>query len=78
LAAIALARARELAGPAAGAVWVKTTAAFGIAQAVAGLALAALFAQTGSHTAVFLTGLALSVAALLVSFLNADRAAAPA
>ena len=78
LAAIALARARELAGAAAGAVWVRATAAFAVAQAGAGFALAALFGQTGSHLYVFVAGLALSVAALLISFISADRAAAEA
>ena len=78
LAAIALARARELAGAAAGAVWVRATAAFAIAQAVTGFALAALFGRTGSHQDVFLAGLALSVAALMIAFINADRMAADA
>ena len=78
LAAIALARARELAGAAAGAVWVRATAAFAIAQAVTGFALAALFGRTGSHQDVFLAGLALSVAALLIAFINADRVAVDA
>ncbi len=44
-------------------------------KGVAGFALAAIFARTGSHLHVFLAGLALSVAALLVSFINADRPA---
>jgi predicted MFS family arabinose efflux permease len=75
LTAIALARARELAGAAAGVVWVKATAAFALSQAVAGFALAALFGSTGSHMHVFLVGLALSVAAVLISLSRADRAA---
>ncbi|NNM74901.1 YbfB/YjiJ family MFS transporter [Enterovirga aerilata] len=78
LTTIALARARELAGPGAGAVWVKATAAFAVAQAGAGFALAAIFARTGSHQSVFLAGLVLSGAALLVSFVGADRPAAEA
>lgn len=73
LTAICLARARELAGPAAGAVWVKATAAFAVAQAGTGFALAALFARTGQHAPVFAAGLGLSVLALLVSFVPADR-----
>jgi predicted MFS family arabinose efflux permease len=75
LSTIALARARELAGAAAGAVWVRATAAFAISQAGTGFALAFLFGQTGSHAHVFLAGLCLSVVALLVSFINADRPA---
>lgn len=65
IAAAALARARELAGPAAGAIWVRATAAFAVAQAVTGFALAALFSRTGSHDALFAAGLALAVAALV-------------
>jgi predicted MFS family arabinose efflux permease len=66
--AVALARARELAGPAAGVVWVRATALYALAQAAAGFALTLLFARTGSHEAVFAAGLALSAAALLAAF----------
>lgn len=62
---IALARARELLGPASGLIWVQATAAFAIAQAATGFGYAALFARTHSHDALFLAGLALSVAAIL-------------
>jgi hypothetical protein len=67
LTAVALARARELAGPAAGVVWVRATALFALAQAATGFALVPLFAQTGSYAFLFAAGLALSIAALLVS-----------
>lgn len=67
LTAICLARARELAGPASAAIWVRATASFAVAQAVAGLALAALFRATGSHDQIFAAGLVLSVAALLTA-----------
>jgi predicted MFS family arabinose efflux permease len=75
LSVLALARTRELAAAQGGAIWVRATAAFALSQAAAGFALAAIFARTGSHLHVFLAGLALSVAALLVSFINADRPA---
>src|SRR3954454_24253658 len=66
--AVALARARELAGPAAGVVWVRATALYALAQAAAGFVLTPLFAHTGSPGAVFTAGLALSAAALLAAF----------
>jgi predicted MFS family arabinose efflux permease len=65
--AVALARARELAGLAAGVVWVRATALYALAQAAAGFVLTPLFAQTGSHASVFVPGLAVSIAALLLS-----------
>lgn len=68
LSAATLARARDLAGPAAGAVWVRATAAFAIAQAITGFALAALFARTGSHDLIFGTGLVLALASLVPAF----------
>ena len=67
LTAVALARARELAGPAAGVVWVRATAVFALAQAATGFVLVPLFAQTGSYALLFAAGLAASIAALLVS-----------
>jgi predicted MFS family arabinose efflux permease len=75
--AVALAAARERAGASAGLVWVRTTAAFAIAQAVTGFAMAALFGATGeSHAAIFAAGLVLSVLSLAIA--AADRAKAPA
>ena len=65
LSAIALARARELAGPASGAIWVQATAAFAVAQATTGFAYAAIFGWTHSHDVLIAIGLAFSVAALV-------------
>lgn len=67
LTAICLARARELAGPASAGIWVRATASFAVAQAAAGLVLAALFRATGSHDQIFTAGLVLSAAALVVA-----------
>ena len=67
LTAVVLARARELAGPAAGILWVRATALYALAQAATGFALVPLFAYTNSYTLVFVTCIALSMAALLVS-----------
>ncbi len=61
--ALALTRAKEIAGDAAPAVWQVCTAAFGAAQAVAGFVLAALYAATGSHLPLFAVGLAAAVLA---------------
>jgi predicted MFS family arabinose efflux permease len=65
--AVVLARARELAGAAAGALWVRATAVYALAQAATGFVLVPLFAYTNSYSLVFGTCLALSMAALLVS-----------
>jgi predicted MFS family arabinose efflux permease len=65
--AVALARARELAGPAASVVWVRATALYALAQAATGFALTPLFAHSGSHLAVFAAGLVVSTAALLAA-----------
>ena len=66
--AVALAAARERAGTEAGVVWVRTTAAFAVAQAATGFAMAAIFGATGeSHAAIFAVGLALSVLSLGVA-----------
>ena len=64
LSAAALARCRELAGPAAGAVWIRATAAYAAAQAASGFVLAELFRALGSHDALFAAGLGLSVVGL--------------
>ncbi|WP_375461805.1 YbfB/YjiJ family MFS transporter [uncultured Enterovirga sp.] len=76
IAAAALARARELAGPAAGAIWVRATAGFAVAQALTGFALAALFSRTESHDALFAAGLALAVGALVPLLFPASQASA--
>lgn len=66
---VALSAARERAGALAGVVWVRVTAGFAVAQAVAGFALAALFrASDESHMAVFAAGLVLSLLGLLVAW----------
>jgi predicted MFS family arabinose efflux permease len=67
--AVTLAAAREVAGAQAAVVWVRATAAYAVAQAGFGFALAALFGATGeSHPAVFGVGLAVSLGALGVSW----------
>jgi ABC-type Fe3+ transport system permease subunit len=66
---VALAAARERAGALAGVIWVRVTAGFAVAQAVAGFALAALFRATDeSHAAVFVAGLVLTLAGLVVAW----------
>ena len=62
--AVALGRAREIAGERAGIVWQRATAGYAVAQAATALALALLFATTGSHLALFAIGLACSIAAV--------------
>ena len=70
--ASALARTRELAGPAgAGSIWVTGTAVYGITQAGVGFALTALFARAGSHEPLFVAGLVLSLAGLAVALRRA-------
>lgn len=65
ISAVTLAWAREVAGPAAGVLWVRATVGFAVAQAVSGFGFAALFGATGeSHHAVFLGGLAFSALGL--------------
>ena len=66
---VALAAARERAGALAGVIWVRVTAGFAVAQALAGFALAALFRATDeSHATVFAAGLVLSLAGLAVAW----------
>src|SRR5262249_5245849 len=65
--AVALARARELAGAAAGMVWGRATALYALAQAATGFLLVPLFAHTGSYAALFAAGLAVSLVALLAA-----------
>ena len=66
---VALAAARERAGALAGVIWVRVTAGFAVAQALAGFALAALFRATDeSHAAVFAAGLLFSLAGLVVAW----------
>lgn len=66
--AVALAAARELAGPGAGLVWSRATVLYALAQAATGFVLAALFRASGeAHAAVFGAGLGLSLLALLAA-----------
>jgi predicted MFS family arabinose efflux permease len=65
--ALTLTRARELAGEQASQVWRLGTAAYGAAQSGAGFALAALYAQTGSHLSLFAIGLAAGVVAVIAA-----------
>jgi predicted MFS family arabinose efflux permease len=69
--AVTLAATREIAGAQASVVWVRATAVYAVAQAGFGFALAALFDATGdAHAAVFGVGLALSLGALAVAWLD--------
>lgn len=71
--AVTLAWAREAAGAAAGALWVRATIAYALAQAGAAFALAALFGLTGdSHAAVFIAGLLLSIGGLAAALAPKD------
>jgi len=67
ISAVALARARELAGAGSATLWAGATAAFAAVQAVTAILLAALFARTGSHALLFGTCLVLSLIGLTVS-----------
>jgi predicted MFS family arabinose efflux permease len=76
LTAVTLAWAREAAGEAAGALWVRCTIGYSIGQAAAGFALAPLFGATGeSHAAVFAAGLLLSLGALAAAWPAVSAAA---
>src|SRR5262245_30412743 len=66
-----VARAREVAGPEPGILWVRATAIYALAQATTAFALVPLFTFPNSHAVVFGTCLALSMAALLIS--TSDR-----
>ena len=61
---LALTRSREVAPDAPGAIWRIGTIGWGGAQVATGFALAWLFAQTGSHEALFALGLAGAIGAL--------------
>ncbi len=65
---LTLTRAREVAPDAPGAVWRIGTIGWGGAQFGGGFLLAALFAQTGSHAALFAVGLAGAIGALVFAF----------
>ena len=63
-----LTRAREVAPGAPGAVWRIGTIGWGAGQVATGVALAALFAATGSHAALFGVGLAGALGALAIGW----------
>lgn len=68
ISAVTLAWAREAAGAAAGALWVRATIAYALAQAGAAFALAAVFGASGeSHLVVFALGLGLSFLAMMAA-----------
>ena len=68
ISAVALARLRAMTGAATPRHWSRATALYAAAQAVTGYALAWLFALAGdAHAPVFLAGLVLSLAGLLVA-----------
>jgi predicted MFS family arabinose efflux permease len=64
--ALTLTRAREIAGPAAPAVWRLATISWGAAQVATGFLLVWLFAATGSHLALFALGAGAAIVALAV------------
>lgn len=67
LTALALTRAKEVAGDSSAQIWRVCTAAWGAAQAATGFFLAWLFAISGSHMPIFVTGL---IAACLAATLG--------
>lgn len=68
ISAVALARLRSMTGPATPRHWSRATALYAGAQAATGYGLAWLFALAGdAHAPVFLAGLLLSLAGLLVA-----------
>ena len=71
LTALALTRAKELAGAASAQLWRTCTAAWGASQAATGFYLAWLFTMAGSHTPIFVSG-------LVAAGLAAGLAVAPA
>jgi predicted MFS family arabinose efflux permease len=62
--ALTLTRAREIGGPQAAGLWRISTSGFGLAQTATGFFLAWLYAASGGHEALFIVGLAASIAAL--------------
>ena len=67
ISAVTLAWAREVAGAAAGRLWVRVTIAYALAQAGAAFALAAVFGASGeNHLVVFALGLVFSLLAAVM------------
>lgn len=76
--AVVLAVARERAGAAAGAIWARTTVAFGICQTATAFALAPVFKASGErHLVLFGIGLAVSLAALALGLTERRPPAQP-
>ena len=67
ISAVALARAKELAGAHSNGLWAGATAAYAAAQAATAFLLAALFARTDAYSFLFGSCLVLSLLALAVS-----------
>lgn len=65
--AVGLARSREVGGGRVSLIWSAATASYAVAQAATAFLLAAIFARSTSHAALFETCLALSIAGLVVS-----------
>lgn len=73
LTALALTRAKELADGASAQLWRICTAAWGASQAATGFFLAWLFAMSGSHVPIFVTGFAAACLAAALAALPARR-----
>lgn len=71
--ALALLRAKQLAGDASPQLWRTCTAVWGAAQAATGFFLAWLFAASGSHAPIFATGLAAALGTAALALWPADR-----
>jgi len=65
--ALALIRAKELAGDASPGLWRACTASWGAAQAATGFFLAWIFAASGTHASIFATGLAAATGAAVLA-----------
>jgi predicted MFS family arabinose efflux permease len=65
--ALALTRAKEIAGDGAPRLWRISTAGYGGAQSAAGFAMAWLYAATGSHLPLFAAGLVAALGALVLA-----------
>ena len=65
--ALTLTRAREVAGAEVSGVWRVSTASFGLAQTLTGFAMAALYAATGGHMAIFALAFAAASLALITA-----------
>lgn len=71
--ALALIRAKELAGDASSQLWRGCTAAWGAAQATTGFFLVWVFAVSGTHASIFAAGLAAAVGAAVLALWPTGR-----